>query len=134
MHDLHGHGLSVRRSCALCGISRSSHSYRPSPEKQANDRELGQQLQAIAAYHDSYGYRPAHRELLRQGQDINHKRVQRVWQLEGLSLPLRRSCKKLRTGAGVPLAASRPNEVWIRPKGTRILFRINAIEGIGSSV
>lgn len=102
----------MRRCCALCGISRSSQSYQPSPEKQANDRELGQQLHAIADYHDSYGYRPAHRELRRQGEVVNHKRVQRVWRLEGLSLPLRRSCKKLRTGAGVPLAASRPNEVW----------------------
>jgi transposase InsO family protein len=29
-----------------------------------------------------------------------------------LCLPLRRSCKKIRTGASVPLAATRPNEVW----------------------
>jgi putative transposase len=34
------------------------------------------------------------------------------WQLEGLSLPLRRSCRKVRSGASVPLAATRPNEVW----------------------
>jgi putative transposase len=73
---------------------------------------LGQQLHAIAEYHDCYGYRPAHRELRRQGEVINHKRVQRVWRLEGLSLPLRRSGRKVRTGAGVPWAASRPNEVW----------------------
>ena len=112
MHDLQGHGLSLRRSCALCDISRSSYSYRSSPEKQANDQELGQRLHTIAEYHDSYGYRPAHRELRRQGELINHKRVQRVWRLEGLSLPLRRLCKKLRTGAGVPLAATRPNQVW----------------------
>lgn len=102
----------MRRCCALCNISRSSNNYHPSPEKQANDRELGRRLHAIAAYHDSYGYRPAHRELCRQGEVINHKRVQRVWRLEGLSLPLRRSCKKVRTGAGVPLAATRPNQVW----------------------
>ena len=102
----------MRRSCALCGMGRSSYSYRPSPEKQHSDRILGQQLQAIADYHESYGYRPAHRELRRQGEGINHKRVQRVWKLEGLSLPLRRCCKRLRTGAGVPLAATKPNEVW----------------------
>ncbi len=112
MHDLQEHGLSVRRSCALCRISRSSQSYRPSPEKQANDQELGRRLRAIADYHDFYGYRMAHQELRRQGEIINHKRVQRVWRLEDLSLPLRRACKKIRTGASVPLAATRPNEVW----------------------
>ena len=112
VQGLHEHGLSVRRSCALCGISRSSYSYRPSPEKQHNDQVLGQQLQAIARYHHSYGYRPAHRELCRQGEAINHKRVQRVWRLEGLSLPLRCFGKRIRTGAGVPTAATRPNEVW----------------------
>jgi putative transposase len=105
-------GLSTRRSCALCGISRSSNRYRPSAKKQANDRALGQRLHAIAEYHDSYGYRPAYRELRRQGELINHKRVQRVWRLEGLSLPSRRAGKKIRTGSGVPLAASRPHEVW----------------------
>ena len=105
-------GLSTRRSCALCGISRSSYRYQPSPEKQHNEQQLGRQLHAIADYHESYGYRPAHRELRRQGEIINHKRVQRVWKLEGLSLPLRRVCKKTRTGAGVPVAATRPHEVW----------------------
>ena len=112
MHGLQGHGLSGRRSCALCGISRSSYNYRPSVEKQANDQALGQRLHAIAAYHESYGYRPAHHELRRQGELINHKRVQRVWRLEGLSLPLRRSCKKIKTGVGVPVAATRPHAVW----------------------
>jgi putative transposase len=109
---MHQRGLSVSRSCALIGISRSSYHYQPSPEKQASDRELGQRLHAIAAYHKCYGYRPVHRELRSQGEAVNHKRVQRVWRLEGLSLPLRRTCKKIRTGAGVPLAATRPNEVW----------------------
>jgi putative transposase len=105
-------GLSTCRSCALIGISRSSYSYQPSPEKQQRDKLLGQQLHAIAAYHKCYGYRPAHRELLEQGETVNHKRVQRVWRLEGLSLPLRRTYRKIRTGASVPLAATRPNEVW----------------------
>jgi len=73
---------------------------------------LGQRLHAIAAYHKCYGYRPAHRELRSQGEAVNHKRVQRVWRLEGLSLPLRRTCRKIRTGASVPLAATKPNEVW----------------------
>ena len=95
-------GLSLRRSCALCQISLSSYHYQPSPEKQASDRDLGQRLHAIAAYHKCYGYRPAHRELRSQGEVVNHKRVQRVWRLEGLSLPLRRTCRKIRTGASVP--------------------------------
>lgn len=102
----------MRRSCALCRISRSSQSYKPSPEKQASDQELGRRLHVIADYHGDYGYRRAHKHLQNQQEQVNHKRVQRVWRLEGLSLPLRRSCRKVRTGASVPLAATRPNEVW----------------------
>ena len=73
---------------------------------------MGQRLHEVARVHEDYGYRRAHRHLRNQQEVVNHKRVQRVWRIEGLSLPLRNSCKKVRTGASVPLAATRPNEVW----------------------
>ncbi len=52
--------------------------------------------------------------LRRAGQQINHKRVARVWRLNGLTLPHRRP-RKRRKAERVTLAvncATRPNEVW----------------------
>ena len=44
---------------------------------------------------------------------INHKRVHRLWQREGLSVPPRRSHKRLRGSSPArPWAAERPHQVW----------------------
>jgi hypothetical protein len=115
-------GISLSSNCYRpTAISQllSANCYQPPVEKQANDRELDQRLHQIAHLHEDYGYRRAHQHLRNQHlrnqhlrnqhlrnqhlrnqhEVINHKRVQRVWRLEGLSLPLRRSCRKVRTGA-----------------------------------
>jgi hypothetical protein len=73
---MHQRGLSTRRSCALCSISLSSSSYRPSIEKQHNDQVLGQRLHEVARVHEDYGYRRAHQHLRNQQEVVNHKRVQ----------------------------------------------------------
>ena len=50
----------------------------------------------------------------RAGQQINHKRVQRVWRLTGLTLPHRRARKRRTSERATSAlnAATRPNEVW----------------------
>jgi len=105
-------GLSTRRSCALCRISRSSYAYQAAPELQQRDAELGQHLRRIARRRPRYGYRRAYALLRRGGWLINHKRVRRVWRLEKLSLPLRRS-RKRRPGTGTTWdQATQPYQVW----------------------
>ncbi len=71
-------------------------------------------MKLIAAQHLRFGYRRAHALLRRAGQQINHKRVARIWRLRGLALPHRRP-RKRRKAERVNLAvntATRPNEVW----------------------
>jgi putative transposase len=63
------------------------------------------------------GYRLVHQEIKReyanQGKKINVKRIHRLWKKEGLSVPARRSRKKIRSGKpATPLVADRPNSVW----------------------
>jgi len=109
---LNKQGLSTRRSCQLVQISRCGLQYRS--RRADADTKLGDELKQIAVQHLRFGYRRAHAVLQRAGQQINHKRVQRVWRLTGLTLPHRRPRKRRkaeRTAAAVN-AATRPNEVW----------------------
>ncbi len=107
-------GLSERRACRLVGQSRSVARYRARPVR-VDEAKLVERLKQIAKRKRRRGYRLAHRELRRQGWSINHKRVWRLWKREGLSVPPRKSHKRVRRGgvcAHRSLVADRPNRVW----------------------
>lgn len=106
---LTGLKVSERRSCQLVGISRHGVRY----ETRRSDSALAEKLKAIADQHPRYGYRRACALLRRDGDEVNHKRVQRVWQAAGRGLPLRRPRKKRAgTSALTGLQAIRANHVW----------------------
>ena len=91
------------------GISRHGLRY----ESRKRDSALLGKLKAIAGEHPRYGYRRACALLKRVGDEINHKRVHRVWREAKLSLPLRRPRKRrVRTSAMTCSQALRPNHVW----------------------
>jgi putative transposase len=69
---MRGKGLSLRRSCALIGVERSSLYYKMRPQ---HDRELCEKLKAIAQRFKRFGYRRAHALIVRSGQIVNHKRI-----------------------------------------------------------
>lgn len=102
-------GLSERRACGLVGIGRSTHRYvprRPEPD------ELRARLRALAEQWMRYGYRRLHRWLQREGWAVNHKRVYRLYRLEGLALR-RRTRKRTAALRGQPPAApARANVRW----------------------
>jgi putative transposase len=102
--------LSESRACALAGIGRSSYRYRPRPRA---DQALAEQLKTYSRRHKREGYRKAHASLRARGQEINHKRVERIWRKEGLCVPKRK--RRRRRGKSVeprPRRAERPNHVW----------------------
>lgn len=101
--------VSERRSCQLAGISRHGVRY----ETRRSDSALLEKLRAIAEKHPRYGYRRACALLRRDGDEVNHKRVHRVWREAKLSLPLRRP-RKRRVGVSAITCAQalRPNHVW----------------------
>jgi putative transposase len=91
------------------GISRHGVRY----ESRRSDSALLEKLKAVAVEHPRYGYRRACALLKRNGDEINHKRVHRVWREAKLSLPLRRPRKRrVRTSAMTCSQALRPNHVW----------------------
>ena len=74
-------GPSERRACRTIGVARSTQRYQASP---GNDDSLRLALIRLAKQYGRYGYREI-AELLRiEGWKINHKKVERLWQEEGL--------------------------------------------------
>lgn len=79
--------VSQRRACRALRLSRSSAQYQSRRPPQA---PLRARLRALAGVRVSYGYRRLHVLLAREGWQVNHKRVHRLYTEEGLTLRRRR--------------------------------------------
>ena len=81
-------GISERRACRFTGFARASQRYR---RRRAPDPALLERLKAWAIRKPRWGYRQLTRVLRREpGPRINYKRVQRLYQQEGLQVRRRR--------------------------------------------
>ena len=110
MHMIERHGLSQRRACALVSVSRTVLSYDPKPND-LNDR-LRQRLKELAEKHRRYGHIRLYVLVRREGFVVNHKRTERIYRAEGLSLRIRRR-RKFAAVVRSPLQeATHPNERW----------------------
>ena len=102
--------VSIRRSCAVLLFRRSTYHYRSRRPSQA---ALRKRIREIAETRVRYGYRRVHVLLRREGWEVNHKRVYRLYVEEGLQIrnkhPKRKVSAKLREDRKAPQA---PNEVW----------------------
>jgi len=84
--------VSERRACKVIGQSRMTQRYKTNqPDK---DKALTAEIRKLANRHKRYGYRMIAAKLRQAGWLVNHKRVQRIWQKEGLQVPYRRKWKK----------------------------------------
>lgn len=101
--------LPERRACRFTGFSRSSQRYR---SRRPPDTELRARLHELAARRRRWGYRQFCRVLRREGHHVNRKRVQRLYQEEGLQVRRRQRKRRVavpRTPLPVP---TRANERW----------------------
>ena len=104
-----GFQLPQRRACQVLNFARSSYYYRSRANPQT---ELRVRLKDLATTRVRYGYRRLHVLLIREGWQINHKRVYRLYKQEGLSLRLKAGKKRVSV-ARVPLPPpTHPNECW----------------------
>lgn len=102
-------GLSERRASRLIGIGRSSLRYQ---RVERGDETLGGRLQELAAKWRRFGYRQLHRLLCREGWEINHKRLYRVYRELGLQVRRRKRKRLKRVPRGpIPLPTER-NDTW----------------------
>jgi putative transposase len=90
-------------------IARSTLDYQS--RMPARDALLEPRLREVAETHPRYGYRRAW-AVLRREMVINLKRVRRLWNQMGLSLPKRRPRRRVRSISARPMVAERANQVW----------------------
>lgn len=100
--------LAERRICRFLGVQRSVVRYR---SRRGPDIELRERLRTLAADRPRWGSPRLTWLLRREGQLVNHKRVERLYRQEGLSV--RRRSRKRIARDRVPMPApAHPNERW----------------------
>jgi len=102
-------GVSERRSCRVLGVGRSLLQYVPRPDRNA---ALRARLKELAETRRRFGSPRLHILLQREGWTVNHKRVERLYRQEGLSLKRKRRRKSGSHLRVVLPAPSRLNERW----------------------
>ena len=71
--------------CQVAGVSRAGYyRFQPRVQESEADMDLRSAIQQIALEWPSYGYRRVHRELMRRGWRVNHKRVLRRMRMDNL--------------------------------------------------
>jgi len=105
--------VSERRACEIVSQPRMTQRYKTKqPDK---DKALTAEINKLAKKHKRYGYRMITAKLRQDGWIVNHKRIQRIWQKEGLQVPYRRKFKKAKgtsENSCVVKKAEYPNHVW----------------------
>ena len=100
---------SQRRACVALGVSRSTVRRPPSQDR---DAELRRRLRELAEERRRFGVQRLHILLRREGLVVNHKRTERLYSEESLSLRLRPMKKRpcvLRSCQPAPMG---PDEQW----------------------
>lgn len=108
MKALQRHGISQRRSCVLSSIHRSTARYH---HLQEDDAVLRAKIKDLAETHKRFGYRRIQVLLARERYLVNHKKIYRLYQEEGLQIRRRRR-KKLIVQRNPAERAQELNDVW----------------------
>lgn len=103
------HKMSERRACRVIGCCRMSVRYKTIRQ---DDPVLRDRLNALAKERRRFGYRRLYVFLRREGHEVNHKRLFRIYREEGLHVRRRGGRKRAistRAPAALPLL---PNQRW----------------------
>lgn len=102
--------VSERRACRLVGIRRSTHRYQA--KESIEKDQLKERIIELAMTWRRFGYRRIHALLCREGWQVNHKRIYRLYRNAGLSVRRRRR-KRILTDRGKPqVVLGIPNQRW----------------------
>ena len=93
-------GYSQRRACALIGIAPKTYRYVTS---RPDDSEFRERLHRLVADRRRFGYRRLHILLRREGVELNHKKLFRIYREERLMVR-RRGGRKRALGTRTPMA------------------------------
>ena len=106
-------GISERRACGVIGQPRATQ--RRVWGLRDDEDALRAAIVTLATWYGRYGYRRITALLRRDGWQVNHKRVERIWRQEGLKVPQKqpkRSRLWLNDGSCIRLRPTHRNHVW----------------------
>ena len=102
--------MSQRRACSLIGISRNT--LRWVSCKKVQDEALRKRMRELSEQRRRFGSPRIHVLLKREGFVVNHKRTERIYAEEGLSLRIRKRKKRAAMVRLVLPSPRRPNQRW----------------------
>ena len=77
--------VSQRRACQVLTQPRATQRYALGTDLETET--LVRRIVELASRYGRYGYRRVTAMLRREGWRVNHKRVERIWKVEGLKVP-----------------------------------------------
>lgn len=102
--------VSERCACKLLEFPRSTKRYN---SKKHDDSEIRGRILYWAEKRKRYGSPRIHHMLLRDGYEINHKKTERIYSEEGLSLKRKKRKKQYKSEIRTPLQEpTKANEIW----------------------
>ncbi len=105
--------MSERRACRVLDQARSTQRHEPRVDPE--ETFLIRRIVELASEYGRYGYRRVTALLWREGWRVNHKRVERIWRMEGLKVPAKQPKRGrlwFTDGSCVRLRPQRRNHVW----------------------
>lgn len=102
-------GYSQRRACLLVGLDRKTYHY---ASRRSADDAIRTRLRELANGRRRFGYRRLHILLRREGIEVNHRKLYRLYKEERLTVR-KRGGRKRALGTRAPMAIPRgPNQRW----------------------
>lgn len=102
--------VSERQACVLAGIYRSTYRYQSKLVEK--DEALSCRIIELAQQRHRFGYRRIHPLLRREGHEVNHKKVYRLYTEASLAVKSRKRHKGLEVPREPLMIPTRRNEVW----------------------
>jgi putative transposase len=104
------YAFSQRRACRVVGAHRRTMRYQRRVRE--DEDALRTRLRSLAGLHSRWGYRRLHVLLRREGGQINHKRVYRLYREEGLALRRRKRKRVAVPPRGAQEQSWKRGEAW----------------------
>ena len=102
--------ISERRACGLLLVVRGTCRYQG--VGRTENEQLRQRVRELAMMRRRFGYRRLHAMLRREGYEVNHKRVYRIYVEEQLWVRKRRRKRRIAMPRVAMRAPTTTNEVW----------------------
>ncbi len=105
--------VSERQACKALEQARTTQRRSLSPP--SDEKQLTNDITALATKYGRYGYRRITAMLKDMGWQVNHKRVERIWRREGLKVPKKQPKRGrlwLNDGSCIRLRPEHKDHVW----------------------